>query len=53
MWGVKGSPFIRPQSNGKEDFPFSAIPSLGATEVEGGGARPLKFPCGLCSGLAA
>lgn len=44
MWGVKGGLFIRPQSNGKEDFPFSAIPSLGATEVEGGGARPLKFP---------
>lgn len=33
-------------------FPFSAIPGLRATEVEGGEARPLHSPGKTCSGLS-
>lgn len=43
MWGVKGSPFIKtPELWDRDALPFSAIPGLGATEVEEEGARPLS-----------
>lgn len=44
MWDVKGCPFIRHQSWEKDIFPFSDVPGLRATEVEAGGAKPLKSP---------
>lgn len=43
MWDHQGKPLYQtPELWEKDALPFSAIPGLGATEVEGEGARQLK-----------
>lgn len=43
MWDQQGKPLYQtPELWEKDALPFSAIPGLGATEVEGEGARQLE-----------
>lgn len=45
MWDYQGKPLYQtPELWERDALPFSAIPGLGATEVEGEGARQLKSP---------
>lgn len=47
MWDYRGKPLYQtPELWERDALPFSAIPGLGATEVEGEGARQLKSPLG-------
>lgn len=45
MWDYQGKPLYQtPELWERDALPFSAIPGLGATEVEGEGARQLRSP---------